>query len=416
MESVRADHVGPCYGYHRETAPNICELAEDGVQFNNAYAQGSATPVSMPTFLTSRSPRQVGMEFFDKRLSDEVDTFPEIFRDKGYETQLYSDHHSLFEVGFYQGMQAKEKMRKVEPPSKENRKVFNFYFFLQRAHAPYIPAEEYRLWDDFEENETELRELWNEKDYFQDDEWEQGEATRQEFINLYNGEIRHGDDKVGRIIDDLKEEEVYDDALIVYWSDHGQRFGEYEEEVMGEDGGMAQHTGPPDPIVTHVPLIIKFPDNEYAGKEIEEPVRLVDVAPTILGYTDLMNDFGTVGKSLIPLLEGKDLDLTVFSADRPHTLWSIIEEDGSYFLENVEDTCKKGFEAEDRVYNRIHSPSDNFTEEKVETVKEDLLREESLREMLCGIYLAGGDKLYNTEPAMPEEETVERLEDLGYLE
>lgn len=56
LESTRADHVGPCYGYNRSTAQGICGLAEDGVLFEQAYATGSWTIMSLPSFFTARTP------------------------------------------------------------------------------------------------------------------------------------------------------------------------------------------------------------------------------------------------------------------------------------------------------------------------------------------------------------------------
>ena len=36
IDSQRPDHLG-CYGYHRNTSPNIDRIANDGVRFENLY-------------------------------------------------------------------------------------------------------------------------------------------------------------------------------------------------------------------------------------------------------------------------------------------------------------------------------------------------------------------------------------------
>lgn len=60
LESTRADHL-PCYGYHRNTTPNICEIARDAVLFENAYSQGTWTGTAIPPLLTSLRPSGVSL-------------------------------------------------------------------------------------------------------------------------------------------------------------------------------------------------------------------------------------------------------------------------------------------------------------------------------------------------------------------
>ena len=52
MDALRADHLG-CYGYRRNTSANIDKIAREGVLFLNAIAQGSFTPPSLPSILTT---------------------------------------------------------------------------------------------------------------------------------------------------------------------------------------------------------------------------------------------------------------------------------------------------------------------------------------------------------------------------
>lgn len=53
IDSMRPDHLG-CYGYHRNTSPNIDEVAEDARRFTNYYATDAPCLPSRTAFFTSR--------------------------------------------------------------------------------------------------------------------------------------------------------------------------------------------------------------------------------------------------------------------------------------------------------------------------------------------------------------------------
>ena len=74
-DSLRADHLG-CYGYPRNTSPNIDRFAKDGTLFNRAIAQASITRLSLPSFLTSMYPQTI----------KEKMPLPELLADRGYDT------------------------------------------------------------------------------------------------------------------------------------------------------------------------------------------------------------------------------------------------------------------------------------------------------------------------------------------
>lgn len=403
-ESTRADHVGPCYGYERETAPNICKLAQDGVKFQNAYSQGSWTPVALPVFLTSMNPRQVGLDHWQTSLSKDVTTFTEILDEEGYKNRVRNRKTDLVFTDVFQGL---ERKKNLDIP--EDEQFLNFYFIYEHAHYPYTPDSEFRKWDNISAEGRELERKWR------TDEFANRTVSKQKLIDLYDGDIHQMDSQVGDVIEELKEKGIYNDALIIYTSDHGQKFGEYTDK-------MAWHGGYPDPIVTHVPLVIKFPDNQHSGKKINASVRLVDVSHTLLDFLEIekdFEDFGNVGESLIPLLEGEELDLTAFSAGTPQPHWSIITTDKYYLLHNVQDVCIMNKSARERLFWKnstqqtsqpVNQPGSEFeiSDEHPETVKE-------FREKLCDKYRTGTDKLYNTKETDRSEEVERRLKELGYL-
>jgi arylsulfatase A-like enzyme len=115
----------------------------------------------------------------------------------------------------------------------------------------------------------------------------------------YLGLVKLLDDEVGRIIQTLKEEGLYEKSTIVFTSDHGEMLGSHslwQKMCMYEASAK-------------IPLIIKLPNNiKPKVKESSEIVSLVDVLPTILEVNKMKNAGSMDGKSLLPIFEGKNLE------------------------------------------------------------------------------------------------------------
>lgn len=125
--------------------------------------------------------------------------------------------------------------------------------------------------------------------------------TREQWNEIwakYLGLVKLLDDEVGRLIRTLKEEGMYDDALIIFTSDHGEMLGSHslwQKMCMYEES-------------VRVPLIVKLPKGyPVKTRSVATPVSLVDVLPTILDLNGIAASPVQVdGKSLLPLLSGSD--------------------------------------------------------------------------------------------------------------
>jgi len=85
LDALRADHLG-CYGYHRNTSPNIDALAEQGVVFDRAIVPAGWTKPSVASCFTSLYPQIHGAVRNEACLPAEAVTLAEIFRDNGFFT------------------------------------------------------------------------------------------------------------------------------------------------------------------------------------------------------------------------------------------------------------------------------------------------------------------------------------------
>ena len=114
----------------------------------------------------------------------------------------------------------------------------------------------------------------------------------------YLGLVSLFDDEVGRIIKALKEKGLYDKALIIVTSDHGEMLGSHElwqKMCMYEESAK-------------VPFVIKFPaDFKPAIHETDQLISLVDVWPTLIDYLKIPTDDKTDGISFMPVIKGKQI-------------------------------------------------------------------------------------------------------------
>lgn len=121
----------------------------------------------------------------------------------------------------------------------------------------------------------------------------------REVWKVYMGFVSLLDDCVGEVIAELKRQEIYDETLILFTSDHGEMLGSHrlwQKNCMYEES-------------IRTPLAFKFPKAEgIAPVHISDVVSSVDILPTLCDYLGLKGPDDCSGMSLLPLLAGKSLD------------------------------------------------------------------------------------------------------------
>ena len=108
------------------------------------------------------------------------------------------------------------------------------------------------------------------------------------------------DQQVGRLIQYLKEKNLYDNTLIVCMSDHG--------DMMGAHGLMMKSVEPFEEIY-HIPLLMKLPKQAHAGMNAGFYINTYEIAPTVLELAGVRSLQGKhVGISMAPWIKGEKKD------------------------------------------------------------------------------------------------------------
>lgn len=297
FDALRADHLG-CYGYERDTSPNLDAFAKEAYVFTDAMAQSGTTVYSFASMFTGRFPCtdqlvQVGNDF---GLKDSELTFPEILKEKGYNTAAVVGHDfARAQYGFGQGFDvfrgeyedtelAEETLARALEVLDELEGPFFFWLHIRQPHSPWEALEEdfRRFYDaapgeptlladrhrDVLEHFAETEEV---HDYTISGRTVPMTATMIKQLEAkYDGNLVRGDKAFGELMAELEERNLSDNTVVVVAADHGESMGEhyvFDHNLL--------YWG-----ILHTPIMVRTP--QRVGERRDYPVMNVDIMPTIL--------------------------------------------------------------------------------------------------------------------------------------
>ena len=308
-DTLRADRLS-CYGYDKPTSPNLDALAGDGVRFEQCIANSNWTCPSFASIFTGVVPSRHGVLSFGARtpLPSAFETLAERFRAQGWSTYSIAYKSPLYDGGFDQGFDVsfnvpREYVRCDDNVTEAlhwletNARRRNFLFLhFNDPHQPFNQPAPYD--SSFGPHPSELG---IELPVSLHEDVPERESERDVMRNLYDGEIAYVDDRIGMFLDELKERGLYDDAVIVFVSDHGEQLWEHGAFGHGPDF-TGKSTFLYDEVV-RVPLIVKPGSGAFArGGVVSTQVRAFDVMPTLLELAGLPAEEELDARSLASML------------------------------------------------------------------------------------------------------------------
>jgi len=325
IDTLRPDHLG-CYGYHRNTSPNIDKIAKEGTIFTECYVSDAPCLPSRASLFTGRFGIHSGIvghggTTADLRLTGRTRGFQDqllsynwismLRRARLYPVSIspFAERHSAF--WFYSGWKemyntGKRGMERadqvfpyVEKWLTDNEQRDNWFLHVNfwDPHTPYRTPLEFG-----KPFENEPAPYWltqeiidkQRKGYGPHSACETNGFTRQDlsqwfprlknleeirdlndfkqWIDGYDIGINYSDEYIGKIIELLKDQDIYEDTLIIISSDHGENQGELN--VYG-DHATACH------ITNRVPMILKWPEKNWKP-EYNSFIYQNDIAATLL--------------------------------------------------------------------------------------------------------------------------------------
>jgi choline-sulfatase len=307
LDTTRADRLGS-YGHARARTRHLDRLAAEGVRFAAAFSPAPVTLPAHASLFTGLYPFEHGVRnngnFY---VSDRFDTITTVLAAQGYRTAAFVsafvlDRRYGLARGFelyddrMQGVQRQVVSLEAErrgdrtseamtawlaqyaagslddpvsggagfaaPRSPASRPPFFVWLHLYDPHEPYRPPPPFR-------------------DAFLD--------------SPYDGEIAFDDAVVASVVDRLGQLGLLDTTIVAVIGDHGESLGDHGEETHS----MFVYES-----ALHVPFILWRPGRLPSGRVVSEPVRMTDVAPTLLDLVGAPPLPTPHGRSLVPLIQG----------------------------------------------------------------------------------------------------------------
>jgi len=344
LDTLRPDHLG-CYGYHRNTSPNIDAVARQGVRFTNYFCSDAPCLPSRAALMSGQfgihngavghggTAGDMRIQGSQRGFRDPMDneSLPRLLRNAGFRTVTispFAERHGAwwFYAGFSEmsntGMFGAESAEDITPTvikwigANEDEDNWFLHVNYWDPHTPYrAPAEfgnpfkDEPLPDWLNEDLIERHKNCvgghgpyeiNMYDNKTNPKWPRhpGQVRSMEemrmLIDGYDCGIRYMDDHIGQLLNALDEHGVLDDLAIIISSDHG--------ENLGELGLYAEHATA-DTITCRIPMIIKWPGGRSGHVDNGFHYNL-DLPPTLAEL---------LGKSPMPRWDGKSYAPTILN-------------------------------------------------------------------------------------------------------
>ena len=323
LDTLRKDAVGVYGGESAAATPTLDRLAGDAVRIDGARTSIPFTLSAHMSLFTGLSPLVHGVRHAFHRLNETIPTLPERLRAAGFATHgIAVNYWMKGDFGFARGFDtyalvgeslrtgrqiSLDALEIVDAHSAKEEPLFLFLqYFDAHSASSEIPENTLPYYSSPELRRDVAPDRSNPA--FCDPEsgcatgylvganagrTAVSDATLATLAELYRRSVGDLDRTLSILFDGLRERGLYDDALIVVTSDHGEEFREH---------GMFLHHQTYDETLA-VPLLIKFPNGRGAGRRVETLAGLMDILPTLLDELGLAIPEAIQGRSLLPAID-----------------------------------------------------------------------------------------------------------------
>jgi arylsulfatase A-like enzyme len=327
----RAQNI-PSSGDRQVIAPNLERLAREGVYFDRAYTSYAVCAPSRAAILTGKFPHACGVPRNHMQLPLDQPSLAAQLKQAGYSTGFIGKWHldgrespgfvppgprrrgfhywAAFNVGYryYDPIYFRDDPQPVTPkeyePEHQTTLAMDFIrknkqnpFYLTVAwgppHSPLTPP-------------PDMAKLYQSRRLaVRDNVPAANEDQAREDLAGYYALCTSIDRQIGRLLKLLDDENLAQDTIVVFTSDHG---------YMMYSQGLESHDEPFEE-ASRIPLLIRYPRVFAAGTKNDLPISNVDYMPTLLGLCGATIPDGVQGRNLAALL-------TTGKGERPESIFA----------------------------------------------------------------------------------------------
>ncbi|MGB7327570.1 MAG: sulfatase [Rubripirellula sp.] len=294
---IIADDESPtlgCYGDTAAKTPAIDALAADGMIFRNAFATTASCSASRSVVMSgvhNHRNGQYGHQHHYHKFSSFHDVvrlaLPQVLSRTGYRTGQIGKYHVAPEAVFHYETYLKGNPRNAVEMAEASREFitdttddrpFMLYFATSDPHrgGGVDKTSKSELKPDLFGNKPKRGSYPGVEEVFYDPAdvvvppfLPDTKETREELAQYYQS-IARVDQGIARLVEILKEADLYDKTMIVFTSDHGMAFAGGKTTVY--EGGL------------RVPMVVRDPYQSKRGVESDALLSHIDITPTLLDF------------------------------------------------------------------------------------------------------------------------------------
>ncbi len=404
IDTLRADHLG-FYGYGRPTSPRLDAFAASATVFDSAHASSSWTLPTMASVFTSTYSSTHKLWGYNGRLDSSFTTLTEVLTARGYDTACVVSHiYCTTRHGLQQGFVHFDDAYAFPEEDADETVTSHIIadkgirFLEQKERAP--DGKPWFLWLHFFDPHASYRE----HEGFSEAFVTPGERSpTQTEIDLYDGEIAFTDHHVGRVLETLGATGFDQDTIVVLVADHGE---EFKDHGSGDQHGHSLFAE-----LVRVPLVVRAPG--VPPRRVAQPVRTIDILPTVLELADLGQLAQADGESLGARMRGEDVAnapaLAEVRLSRANEWEAVV--DGRYKF--VRRRMREGVEREIKLFDLEDDPGErqNLALER----NDEVARLEAVLDGLLEAARAKGER-YGSGTTALGPDAIDALGKLGYAD
>jgi len=285
LDALRPDHLGFA-GYTRPTSPNLDRFRASATWFNRAYTPSPSTRFAMASLFTGLAADRIPHQQREVDISSlpSVTTVAERLEPLRYDRVGFTISHAFAN---FHGMGRGFRVWTTPWPVEQGDEVHGHDATLTTdAALTYLdgarPEDRYFLF---------LHYYCMHEPYIAHPAWNFGQRD----VDRYDSALGYCDQEVGRVLSRLSERPDWDRTAVIFYSDHGELFGEHG--FVGHGNSLSESD-------TRVLLMARIPGG--AVSTVSAPVSLTDLAPTILALAKAPSDGKTDGWNLVPFVFGSE--------------------------------------------------------------------------------------------------------------
>ncbi len=345
-----------CYGGVLHDTPHVDRLAREGARFDNFFTNSAVCTPSRGCFVTGRYPHCHGAYSNNVPLNRDEVTFAHVLQNAEYRTGYagkwhldgmprpgwlhpersmgFEDCRFMFNRGHWQKIE--DMPMKDTSPMVHHYKVmgdestyttdwltdktidflrqerthpFCYMLSFPDPHDPFDVRPPYDMM--YRPEDMPIPASFSEEDLpdwaaqaRENERYALGRSDREDVLRQhkakYLGEVKLIDECVGRLLNTLEEQDILDNTVVIFTTDHGEYMGEHG---LGTKNKLYE-------TAYRIPLVIRWPEKIAAGTVIDRVVSIVDFQQTLLGLLDVPACGREQGRDASPLLRGEQVDWT----------------------------------------------------------------------------------------------------------